>query len=116
MTPYLRDAKLGIAEVTPDCEPWPPRLDDSDRVIMTDLEERPLSSVRQISRATHIPHVTVYRRPTKLLGFVRRLLRWVPHLLSDAQNVRPVELSLSLLRMLEVQKQRSWDGVVTLDE
>jgi hypothetical protein len=40
----------------------------------------------------------------------------VLHLLSEAQKVKLVELSLSLLWMLEVQEQRAWHEVATLDE
>jgi hypothetical protein len=59
--------------------------------------------------------MTVHRRLTSSLGFILRHFRWVPHLLSDAQKVQvqPVELSLSLLQMLEVQQQRAWHDIVT---
>jgi hypothetical protein len=118
VTRYLCGAKLGTAEVTLDPEPRSPHRDDADGDVFAALGERPFSSVRKLARATHIPRATVYRRLTKSLGFVRRLflLRWVPHLLSDAQKVRRVELSLSFLRMLEVQRQKAWHDVVTLGE
>jgi hypothetical protein len=73
-------------------------------------------SVRKLARATHVPRAVVYRRFTKSLEFVGRLLRWVPHLLSDAQKVRRVELSLCLLQMLKVQEQRAWHHGIILDE
>jgi hypothetical protein len=72
--------------------------------------------VRQLSRLTHLPSTTVYRRFTRSLGFVARHLRWVPHALSDAQKGERVNLSRRLLRMLEVQRDRAWHDVVTLDE
>jgi hypothetical protein len=75
VTGYLREAKLGIAEVSLDTEPNSPRLDDSDRDILAALEERPFSSVRELARATHIPRAAVYRRINKSLGFLRCLLR-----------------------------------------
>jgi hypothetical protein len=102
VTCYLREAKLGTAEVTLDPEPSSPRLDDSDRDILAARKEKPFSSVRELARATDIPGATVYRMLTKSLGLVRRLLRWVPRLLSHAQKARRVDLSLSLLQMLEV--------------
>jgi hypothetical protein len=117
VTRYLREAKLVTAEVTLDREASSPRLDDSNRAISGALEEKKSHfCVRKFTRATHTPRTTVYRRLTKLLGFVRYLFRWMPHLLSDAQKVRRVELFLPLLRMLEVQKQRAWHDVVTLDK
>jgi hypothetical protein len=107
VTHYLREAKLSTAEVILDRELSSRRLDDSDRAILATLEEKPFSSVRELVQATHIPRATGYRRLTKSLGFVRRLLRWVLHLLSEAQKVRRVKLSLSLLRMLHGQEQRA---------
>jgi hypothetical protein len=85
-------------------------LDDSDQVILAALEDNPFASVRQLSRLTHLPLTTVYRRLTQSLGFVVRHLRWVPHALSDAQNGERVNLSRRLLRMrmLEVQRDRAW--------
>jgi hypothetical protein len=116
VTRYLREARLSTAEVTLDPEPSSPHLDDFDRAILAALEQKPLSSVRDLARTTHIPRATVYRRLTKSLWFVRRFLRWVPHLRSDAQKVRRVDLFVSLLRMLEVQEQRACHDVITLDE
>jgi hypothetical protein len=43
-------------------------------------------------------------------------LRLVPHLVSEAQKRRRGELSLSLLRTLQVQAQRASHDIVTLDE
>jgi hypothetical protein len=72
--------------------------------------------VRQLSRLTDIPSTTVYRRFTQSLGFAALHLRWVPHALSDAQKGERVNLSRQLLRMLEVQRDRAWHDIVTLDE
>jgi hypothetical protein len=96
VTRYLREAQPGTAEVTLRPEPSSPHLDDSDRVILAALDGKSFSSMREFARAIHIPPATIYRRLTKLLGCVRRPLRWVPHRLSDAQKVWRVELCLSL--------------------
>jgi hypothetical protein len=118
LTGYLREAKLGTAEVTLDPEANSPHIDDSDLYILETVEEKPFSSVCELAQATHISRTraSVYGLLTKLLGFVPRLRGWVPHLPSDIQKVRRVGLSLSLLRMLEIQEQRAWHDVVTLDE
>jgi hypothetical protein len=95
-------------------------LHDSNQAIVTALDESPFVSVRQLSRLTHLHSTTVYRRLTQSLGFVARHLRWVPHVLSDAQKGERVNLSRRLLRMrmrmLEVQRDRAWHDIVTLDE
>jgi DNA-binding Lrp family transcriptional regulator len=53
-------------------------LDDSDRAILSALEENPFASVRQLSWLTHTPATSVYRCLTEPLGFVARLFRLVP--------------------------------------
>jgi hypothetical protein len=72
--------------------------------------------VRQLSRLTDLPSTTAYHRLTQSLGFVARRLRRVPHALSDAQNDERVNLSRRVLRMLDVQRDRAWHDIVTLDE
>jgi hypothetical protein len=72
--------------------------------------------VRQLSRLTHLPSTTVYRRLTQLPGFVERHLRCVPHALLDAQKGERVNLFRQLLRTLEVQRGRAWHDIVTLDQ
>jgi hypothetical protein len=47
---------------------------------------------------------------------VARDFRRVPHALSDAQKGERLNLSRRLLRMLEVQRNRAWHDVVTLDK
>jgi hypothetical protein len=49
-------------------------IDDSDRAILSVLEDSPFASVRQLSRLTHLPSTTVCRRLTQSLGFVARHL------------------------------------------
>jgi hypothetical protein len=91
-------------------------LDDSDQAILAALEHSPFGSVRQLSRLTQIPSMTVYRRLTQSLRFVACHLRWMSHALSDAQKGERVNLSRRLLRMLEVQRDRAWHDIVTLGE
>jgi hypothetical protein len=91
-------------------------LDHSDQIISAALEDRQFASVRQLSRLTHLPSTTVYRRLTQSLGFVARHLRWVPHALSDAQKGERVNLSRRLLRMFEVRRDRAWHDIVVFDE
>jgi hypothetical protein len=70
VTRYFLEAKLGTARFTFDSKPSSPHLDDSDYAILAALEERPFSSMRELTRAIHIPCATVYGRLTKSLGFV----------------------------------------------
>jgi hypothetical protein len=91
-------------------------LDDSDWAILAALEGSPFALARQLSRLVHLPSTTVYRRLAQSLGFAACHLRWVPHALSDAQKGERVNLSRRLLRMLEVQRDRGWHDIVTLDE
>jgi hypothetical protein len=72
--------------------------------------------VRQLSRLTNLPSTIVYRSLAESLGFVARHLRWVPNALSDAPNGERVNPSRRRLRMLEVQRDRAWHDIVTVNE
>jgi hypothetical protein len=117
-TRYLREARLPPSKPEPEPHPADVQrgLDDSDQVILAALEDGPFASVRQLFRLTHLPSTTVYCRLTQSLGFVAHHLRWVPHALSYAQKGEGVNLSRRLLRMLEVERDRVWHDIVTLDE
>jgi hypothetical protein len=118
VTRYLREAQFPPSKPEPHPADIQRDLDDSDQGILAALEDSPFASVRQISRLTHSPSVTVYRRLPQSLGFMAPHLQWVPHALSDVQKGERVNLSRPLLRMrmLEVQRDRAWLDIVTLDE
>jgi hypothetical protein len=116
MTNSLRAARVIPCDATPFSAAISPHIDESDEAIVRDLEELPLSSVRQLSRATHLPKTTVYRRLSEKLGFTARHLRCVPHILSDDQTIIPVQRSKPLLTMLRRQETRDWHEILILDE
>jgi hypothetical protein len=64
VTRYLRKARFSPSKP----ESHPPDIqkdfDDSDQVILAALEDHLFASVRQLSRLTHLPSTTVYRRLT----------------------------------------------------
>jgi hypothetical protein len=88
VTRYLRETRFPPSRPEPHPADVQRDLDDSDQVTLAALEESPFASVRQLSRLTHLPSTTVYRRLTQSLGFVASHLRRVPHTLSDAQKAR----------------------------
>jgi hypothetical protein len=112
VTRYLREARFPPPKPEPDPSDLQRDLDDSDQVIVAALEDSPFTSVRRLFRLTHRPSTTVYCRLTQSLGFVARHLRWVPH----AEKGERVNLSRRLLRVLEVQRDRAWHDIVTLNE
>jgi hypothetical protein len=116
LTRYLREARFPPSKPKPHTVDVQRDLDDSDQAVLTALEDSLFTSVRQLSQLIHLPSTTVYHRLTQSLGFVARHLRWVPHALSDAQKGQRINLSRRLLRMLEVQRDRAWHEIVTLDE
>jgi hypothetical protein len=94
---YLREARFPPSKPEPHPADVQRDLDDSDQAILAALEDSPFASVLQLSRLTHIPSATVYRRLSQTLGVVARHLRWVPHVLSDARKGERVNLSRRLL-------------------
>jgi hypothetical protein len=97
----VHDAKFHHPKVTSPSDRISRQFGESDQAILLALEEQPFSSVSQLSRATHRSRMTVYRLLTGSLNCGVRHLRWVRHLLSDAQKFAHVESFSSLLKMLQ---------------
>jgi hypothetical protein len=116
VTRYLREARFPPSKPERHQADVQRDLDDSYRAILAALKDSPFASVRQLSRLTHLPSVTVYRCLTQSLGFVAHHIRWVSHALLDAQKGERVNLSQRPLRTVEVQCDRAWHDIVTLDE
>jgi hypothetical protein len=71
---YLCEARFPLSTPEPHPTDVQRDLDDSDQAILAALEDNPFTSVRQLSRLTHLPWTTVYRRLTQSLEFVARRL------------------------------------------
>jgi hypothetical protein len=64
VTRYLREAQLPPSKPKPHPADVQRDLDDSDHALLSTLDDGPFESVRQVSRPTHLPSTTVYRRLT----------------------------------------------------
>jgi hypothetical protein len=93
VTRYLREVQFPPSKPEPHPADVQRDLDDLDQAILAALEDNPFAPVRKLSRLTHLPSTTVYRRLTRSLGFVARHLPWVPHALSDPHKGERVNLS-----------------------
>jgi hypothetical protein len=87
VTRYLREARCPPLKPEPHPADVQRDLVDSDQAILAAFEDNPFALVRQFSRLTHLPSMTVYRRLTQSLGFEARHLRWVTHALSEGERV-----------------------------
>jgi hypothetical protein len=116
VTNYLVVARIIPRDPTPFAAAISPHIDESDEAILRALEQLLFSSVRQLSRAIHLPKTTVYRRLSEKLGFTARQLRWVPHIIFDDQKAKRVKCSKFILTILLAQQTRDWHDIVTLDE
>jgi hypothetical protein len=116
VTRYLRSRSFTVSAKPKRIQSDEHFITDTDEAILRALEEQPFSSVRQLARATHLASSTVYAHLTQKLGYTVRHLRWVPHKLSDENMRVRMEVSHQLSEMLEDQKRRSWEDIVTLDE
>jgi hypothetical protein len=92
VTRYLREARFPPSKPEPHPADVQKDLDDSDQVRQAALEDSPFTSVRQLSRLTHLPSNAVYCCFTQSLGFLAHHLRWVPHALSDTQKGERINL------------------------
>jgi hypothetical protein len=95
MTRYLREAIFTSSNPRDPLPPPEHRLDDSDQAILLALVDRPVASIRELSRLAYLPRTTVDRRLTESLGFRVRHLPWVPFL-SCYQKLDQMRLSQQL--------------------
>jgi hypothetical protein len=79
VTYHLRASRCTAQAEERHSEPPP---DVVDHAILEALDQTPFASVRELAKATCIPHTTVWRRLTESLGFVVKHLHWVPHSLT----------------------------------
>jgi hypothetical protein len=116
VTDYLRKPSISSPKTHQPSESPASILNESDEAILLALSEERFRSVRQLARRTHLHRSRVYDCQTHKLGFTIRYLRWVPHLLSEADKHTRAKLSFKFLEMLQHQKDRVWHHNVVLDE
>ena len=80
--------------------------DQRIEVIKKTLEDNPFYSIKQIAEETKIPKTSVYRIVTGDLGYVMKHLKWIPYDLNSSQKVSHVNLSKSLLQILQKDKKK----------
>jgi hypothetical protein len=116
VTYYLGKPSFSSPRTGQPSESPAPSLNESNEAIFLVLSEEPSTSVRQLAHRTHLHHSMFYDHLTHKLEFIVRYLRWVPHLLSEADEHTRAQLSFELFEMLQHQKDRVRYDVVTLDE
>jgi hypothetical protein len=113
---YLRKPSFSNPKTSQLSESPSPILNESDEPILLALSKEPFASVRQLAHRTHQHPPTVFDHLTHKHGFPVRYLRWVPHLLSEADKHTQTQFSFELFEMLQHQKDRAWYDIVTLNE
>ncbi len=79
------------------------------------VRRQPPSSLAQLSTDLGVSVGTVHKALRKCLGFTKRPSRWIPHLLTDPQCQRRVNVCRTLLRM-NAQNRDFLHSIVTMDE
>ena len=93
----------------------PVDLYNCDKVRLA-IENFENASIRELSQLTNVPPTSVYRYLTQQLGYVNRIFRWIPHMLSKEHKNNRVELSKNLLNEIEKAKSTNFRFFVTGDE
>jgi hypothetical protein len=78
-----------------------------DEAILLGLSQERFASVRQLACTTHFHPSTVYDHLTHKFGSTVRHLRWVPHLLSEADKHTRAQPSFEFFEMLQHQKEKA---------
>ena len=85
-------------------------------IIRKEMEREPWHTPRSIEKETGIPKSTVHYHLTHYLGYHSVRTKYIPHMLTDDQKVKRVELAKELLHMLKLQKKKEYRYFVTGDE
>jgi hypothetical protein len=99
----------------PESQPMGDRDKVNDAALLV-LAGQSFVSVRNWPRLTRILRRSVHRRLTTSLGFTMSLLRWVPHIGSNAQKRNRAHISGERLQLLRIQDAGAWHDIATLDE
>jgi hypothetical protein len=113
---YLCEAKFSFPILLPTLSDSDLQVDDLDTAIRLPFDEQLFAFIRELVWLTRLPRTTLHQWLTDSLRFHVRHLRWVPHILSESQNVARVTRLRKLLQMLNQQSVRSWHDIVTLDK
>jgi len=113
---WRRQFSCGREEITDLDRPGRPLIDDIDSKVLCILQRDPFASCRAIADEVGVDASTVLRRLTQSLGFQSRLLKWVPHKLTDELKQKRVVMALDLLKQLEFEQKFDFARVITGDE
>ena len=80
------------------------------------IQREPWHTARSIEKETGIPKSTVHYHLTHFLGYRSVRTKYIPHVLTNDQKKKRVELSKQLLFMLRAEKKRNYMFIVTGDE
>jgi hypothetical protein len=107
----LRKLSFSSPKTLQSSESPSPILNELNETILLTLSAQPFASVRQLEPRIYLHPSTIYNHLTHKFGFTLRYLRWVPHLLSEADKHTRAQLLLELFEMLQHQKDRVWHCV-----
>jgi hypothetical protein len=113
LTKYLRQRQF--PSVACDLSEEPPRI-AIDNDIRDGLEKEPFSSIHEQAKFTCIPTTIVHQHLTPSPGFIVEDLRWVPHSITDTQQVQSFTLLKKVFHKLRSIKQQDWQFMITRDE
>ena len=77
------------------------------------IEASPRTTAREVSLQLEVSHTTVLNH-LRAIGKIKKLDKWVPHQLSEKQQIRRFEVASSLL--LRNKKEPFLDRILTCDE
>jgi histone-lysine N-methyltransferase SETMAR len=80
------------------------------------IRDFPKASTHFIADVLHLDMRTVKNQLLHQLHMVKKSVRWIPHMLTEAQKVRRMEAAAEIAQLLEAQKKNDYRSVITGDE
>lgn len=113
---WIGEIRRGRTDLFNIPSPGRPVDDQIDTLIQKELENDPFISARMIARRTRFAISTITTHLHKSLKMKNVLFRWVPHLLTEQQKKIRVELSIEILKQLEIARKNKFKFILTGDE
>jgi hypothetical protein len=115
VTWYFREMRINHSIATPLSDTVSSYFDESNDVILQNLEEFSFFSVRKLDRATHLSITMVSRTLSEKFVFAAHHFYWVSHHLSDDRKAINVQCFQSFSMILHTKQARTWHDMTLHD-
>jgi hypothetical protein len=110
---YFQAGNTDLADTSP---PGRTKDDELSKSIHESLDEHPYLSTYALAELHNVARQTISRYLREELGMIKVNMKWVPHVLSDENKAKRVQLSKEMLKVLKSSEKIGFTDILTGDE